>query len=297
MSVKNILKQCRLCRSDKINLLLEREDISIFKCLDCGIVFLGNEMDDASMKGLYRYYGQDTFTDSLSPVTRLRYERLLDIFDRYRKNNAIIDVGCGAGHFMLSASERGWRADGTEISDEAIELSVKKEQKVIRGDIASLVIEKHRYDIATLFELMEHASDPEGIVKKIAYIVRPGGLVYITTPNYNSIARILLGRRWGIFHKEHIFYFTAENLMSLLNKYNFKIKKIRTENLSLREFLSILRYPVPLNAADVRKKQETLRGLAENSVFFSVLKRLVNYILNIFKAGDTIYIFAEAYDK
>lgn len=250
-------------------------------------------LDDKSIKELYGYYKNNPLSNYLSPVTKLHYKRLLDDFERYRKNNSIIDVGCGAGYFMLCASESGWGVDGTEISCEAIKLAEEKGQKVIRGDIASIELEKEKYDVATLFEIMEHASDPDGIIRKLSWALRQEGALYITTPNYNSITRRFLGNKWGIFYKEHLFYFTIKELSSLLKKYNFKIKVIKSENLSLREVLKIFKGHWPVDEIESYKKQECLRNLAEESILCSLAKKLINFILNIFKAGDTIYILAE----
>ncbi|OIO79735.1 MAG: hypothetical protein COZ98_05720 [Candidatus Omnitrophica bacterium CG_4_8_14_3_um_filter_43_15] len=288
-----VLKNCRFCESGKIRRVFKREDIYIFRCLDCGTVFLGNDLNEEAIKALYEYYGHSTYSDEISPITKLRYEEILDDFEKYRKNNRIIDIGCGAGDFMLSAANRGWQADGTEIAEEAIKLAASKGLEVIEGDAAFLELDKDRYDIATLSGVMEHVSDPEAIVSKIEHIVRPGGIIYITTPNYNDITRIILGKRWGVFHKEHLFYFTAGNLASLLKKHNFKIKKARTESLMLREILRIFKKGRPLDDAGICQRQEEARGLIEKSVVFSALKGVINFILNIFRVGGTIYITAE----
>ena len=292
MPREKTVQYCRFCKSTKIRFVLERGEVLIFRCLDCGIVFLGNQLDEAAIKGLYKYYSSTGFSNYLSPVTRLRYEKLLDGFEKYRKNNRLMDVGCGAGYFMLSASKRGWQAEGTEISDEAVRLAEEKGQRVFKDNITSLDLGKDRYDVATLFELLEHASNPEEIIKKLSHILRPSGALYITTPNYNCLTRRLLGSRWSWFHKEHQFYFTTKTLRALLKKYGFKIKKIQAENLSLIEISKIFNKNRPFDFAESYKKQEEVRSLAENKFFFALMKRFANFILNMFGMGDTIYILA-----
>ena len=294
MAQDRILRNCRLCNSPHIRSVLKRDDLCIFRCVDCGVVFLGNDLDESDIKGLYKYYGYSAFSNYLSPTTKIRYEKLLDSFERYRKNNTIIDVGCGAGYFMLSASTRGWQADGTEISEEAITLAEAKGQRVFKGDIASLDLGKDKYDIATLFELMEHASNPEDIIKKLSYILRPSGLIYITTPNYNSLTRLLLGNRWSWFHKEHLFYFTDKTLKAILEKYGFRIKTIRTENIALMEISKIFKRGKHPDFTKSYETQERIRALAEKRPLFSIMKRLANFILNIFKIGDSIYILGNS---
>lgn len=294
---ENMLKNCRLCKSPLIRFVLKRDDLCIFRCIDCGVVFLGNDLDEKDIKDLYKYYGYSAFSNLLSPITNIRYERLLDSFERYRKNNTIIDVGCGAGYFMLSASNRGWQADGTEISEEAIKLAEEKKQHVFKGNIASLDLGKDKYDIATLFELIEHAFNPEDIIKKLYYVLRPLGLIYITTPNYNSLTRRLLGNRWNWFHKEHLFYFTDKTLKALLEKYGFRIKMVRTENISFMEISKIFKRGKHFDFTKSYEKQERIRALTEKRPFFSIMKRLANFVLNMFGIGDTIYILAARGEK
>ena len=293
MPQEKTLQNCRLCKSSKIHFVLERDDVLIFKCLDCGVVFLGNQLDEESVKDLYKYYSSTGFSNYLSPVTKLRYEKLLDGFEKYRKNNALMDVGCGAGYFMLSASKKGWRVEGTEISDEAIKLAEEKGQRVYKGDISSLNLREKSYDIAVLMQLLEHASDPEGIIKKLSIVLRPGGMIYITTPNYNSLSRGVLRERWGMFSKEHMFYFTRKTLGKLLKKCGFRIKRARAENISLIELSKIFKKGASADFAESYKKQEQVRELTEKKLFFSIAKRMVNFILNIFGIGETLYILAE----
>ena len=288
-----ILQHCRFCRSPRICSVLKRDDLCIFRCIDCGVVFLGNDLNERDIEGLYKYYSYSAFSNYLSPTTKIRYKKLLDSFEKYRKNNTIIDVGCGAGYFMLSASTKGWQVHGTEISEEAITLAEEKKQHVFKGDIASLDLEKDKYDIATLFELVEHASNPEDIIKKLSSVLRPGGLLYITTPNYNSLTRLLLRDRWNLFHKEHLFYFTDKTLKALLEKYGFRIKTMRTENISLIEILKIFKRGKSFDFTKSYETQERIRALAEKRPLFSIMKRLANFILNAFNIGDSVYIFAE----
>lgn len=153
MLPENTLKNCRLCKSPLIHFVLKRDNLCILRCVDCDVVFLGGALDERDIKDLYKYYGYSAFSNHLPPITKIRYEKLLDNFERYRKNNTIIDVGCGVGYFMLSASNKGWQADGTEISEEAIKLAEEKGQHVFKGDIAALDLGKDKYDIATYLNL------------------------------------------------------------------------------------------------------------------------------------------------
>lgn len=123
------------------------------------------------------------------------------------------------------------------------------------------------------------------------------GLVYITTPNYNSLTRRLFGNSWNWFHKEHLFYFTDKTLKAFLEKYGFRIKMVRTENIFLMEISKIFKRGKNFDFTKNYEKQEWVRALTEKRPLFSVMKRLANLILNIFGIGDTIYILAVRGEK
>lgn len=284
---------CHLCESKKIGPIFKKKDLHMFKCRNCGIVFLGDEISAESVRDLYSYYGYNELSNRLSSVTKCRYEKILNDLERYRKTNSIIDVGCGAGYFLKCATSRGWQADGSEISDGAVKLSEEKGQSVIKGDITVLNIEKGKYDVATLFEFIEHAADPCATVRKMSYILRPGGAIYITTPNYDSLTRKILRARWGTFHKEHLFYFTTKSLVSLLGRYGFKVVKIKTENLSLREILRVFKASDSLDEHKIYERQEYIRHLIERRGPLLAVKKMINFWLSISKMGETIYIYAE----
>lgn len=293
IEAKDALAYCRFCKSKKIRRVFKKQALHIFKCLTCKTVFLGNKIDNESIKDFYNYYGHNAFSNHLSLVTKLRYENILDSLEKYRKNNTIIDVGCGAGYFLACAAKRGWRADGSEISDGAIQLAREKGQSVIKGDIADIDFEKDKYDVATLFELIEHAADPEGIIRKLSYALRRGGAIYITTPNYNSLTRKILRERWGMFNKEHLFYFMPQGLAAVLKRYNFRIMKIKTENLSLREILKVFKKSDFPDEFKIYERQEYVRHLTERGKPLFAMKKIINFCLNAHKVGETIYIFAE----
>jgi 23S rRNA U2552 (ribose-2'-O)-methylase RlmE/FtsJ len=78
-------------------------------------------MQIPSDQELIDYYANYGSVDSISEITVRRYHELLDKFEAFRKNNKIIDVGCGRGHFLKVAKERGWDVHGTEFSDQLVE--------------------------------------------------------------------------------------------------------------------------------------------------------------------------------
>ena len=168
----------------------------------------------------YETYGRN---DYLSPITIKRYNELLDYFKRYRRNNRILDVGCGIGYFLEIAKKRGWDVYGSEYTEEAVETCTKKGILMNLGALKASDYESNFFDIITSFEVIEHINNPVSEIKTIHQILRPGSLVYLTTPNFNSLSRYILKDKWDIIrYPEHLCYYTPSTLFYLLTQYNSK---------------------------------------------------------------------------
>jgi 2-polyprenyl-3-methyl-5-hydroxy-6-metoxy-1,4-benzoquinol methylase len=156
------------------------------KCMDCNFVFASSI---PTIEELIAHYNTYTRDDYLSPITIKRYHEILDGFEQYRKTNKLIDVGCGIGYFLEVAKERGWEVYGTEYSERLIGLLREKGITIHEGQLNSKNYEEDFFDVVTSFEVIEHINNPISEINQIGKLIRKGGLVYITTPNFNSLLR------------------------------------------------------------------------------------------------------------
>ncbi|MGQ0829311.1 MAG: class I SAM-dependent methyltransferase, partial [Bacteroidota bacterium] len=134
----------------------------------------------------YQGYGKNSY---LSPITIKRYIELLDKFELFRKTNKLLDVGCGTGFFLEQAKARGWEVYGTELSDEVIKACIEKGFNIQKGLVNPKNYNPGMFDIITSFEVIEHINNPKTELNNFNAILRKEGLVYITTPNFNSLLR------------------------------------------------------------------------------------------------------------
>ena len=237
---QNIFHNCPVCGSEKLKDLSAFRHVYLCRCKACGFVFSRRK---PSLVELEDYYTQYTYGDHYysSPLTLKRYKELLQSFEPYRKNNRLLDVGCGNGDFLLVAKEMGWDCVGTEFSPKAVEICKSKGLNVLQGDLKTLTDGLGAFDIITSFEVIEHINTPANEVGLMHKHLRPGGLLYITTPNFNSLMRILLGQRYdAIVYPEHLSYFTPSSLNYLMNMQGFKKISIKTTGFSFSRFRNAL---------------------------------------------------------
>ncbi len=287
--------QCRWCKQETVRQVLVKQGTSIVRCSGCSLVSSGYEPDASAMRDWYaQYYGERNTSRMCNDLTRARYVELLAGFEPYRKTGKLIDIGCGFGFFLSVAHAAGWEVYGTEIAESAwtyFDRLGLPGGRIFKGDVAEADFPAASFDAATLIEVIEHVQDPARVLENIAELVRPGGLLYLTTPNFNSLTRRLIGSSWSVIHpQEHLSYFTPKTLYRMLVKAGFRVRALRTTGWSYWEVFDRIR-----GRADADASFDACQGAREEFErgTLGALKRSANAVLSATQLGDTIKILAE----
>jgi 2-polyprenyl-3-methyl-5-hydroxy-6-metoxy-1,4-benzoquinol methylase len=224
----------------------------------------------------------------LSEVTIKRFNELLDKFEYYRKNNRILDIGCGSGFFLEVAKNRGWQVFGTEYTVEAIEICNKKEISMHLGKLDPLWFDENFFDIIVSIEVIEHINNPLEELNNIKTILREGGLFYFTTPNFNSIERFILRDKYSVIeYPEHLSYYNSFSIKILLKKIGLKKIKITTTGISLNR-LFFKKNRNPNGIINSENKDEFIRESLEKNRGLRFSKIVINFFLNLFGIGNSL---------
>ncbi len=287
MSTFDRFQTCLLCGSQQIRPLKGYQDNYLVECGVCKFVFCQRKPTAEELEAHYDLYPRRNF---ISAVTAKRYGELLNKFEKYRSTNNLIDVGCGDGLFLVEAKKRNWNVFGTEFTKEAMEVCSEKGIRMTSSPLAPENYPPDFFDIITSFEVIEHINDPVSEILSFYQILRKGGLVYITTPNFDSVSRNIVGPRWNVIeYPEHLSYYTRRTLNKLLNKRNFHKVEIYTTGISLS------RIQISSGASILGNGNtnwdENLRQKADDKLIFRWLKSGINFLLNASGKGDSIKAF------
>ena len=258
------------------------------KCGNCSMVFSRRIPTLKELEDHYRDYSYDKEV-FVSPVTIARYNELLDEFEKYRKNNLLLDVGCGVGLFLKVAIDRGWKVYGTEYSDKAIEICQAKGINMKKGVLQATDFEGLQFDVVTSFEVIEHINNPDPEMKNIDTLLRPGGLFYCTTPNFNALARFYLKADYNIIkYPEHLSFYTPNTIKFLCKRFGLKPLKVLTTGISFSRLSRSINKASTEPVVGAASKDEKVRQTIEGNKSLIVLKQLANAVFNITGTGSAL---------
>ncbi|MFC1585828.1 class I SAM-dependent methyltransferase [Fibrobacterota bacterium] len=208
------------------------------QCLDCGLVFLSPRLSPAIM---HRLYLENTgslsaeLNDQLEKYMSARYDTMKRemFFADKIPGLTLIDIGCGWGHFLKKAGEEFLTVEGLELSEKQSGWAARNLGiDVVNRDVFAGDFEK-TFSVISLWEVIEHVSRPRELLQWCFNHLEPGGQLVLSTPNYNSIFRRLLGLRW-YYHipTQHPCLFTPTAMKHSLTRAGFKRFKIITDGRS-----------------------------------------------------------------
>jgi SAM-dependent methyltransferase len=230
--------RCPVCDADRIERGYDLGEFEVLRCASCQTAWRSNMYRPEQVAAMYEdepyeehpFFGYDSDAETLRKVPRYRrFQHGLEVIEREVGVGRLLDVGCGAGTFMAIAAARGWDVYGVEMN-EALCTEVDKAVgagRVTCGAFEALDPEEHRYDVITMWDVIEHVLDPVAFVERAQRMLRPGGVIVICTPDEESVLagtgkwiHRVSGGRWSypalaLHPRYHTFFFSGTSLENL----------------------------------------------------------------------------------
>lgn len=176
-----------------------------------------------------------------------RHRQRLDAAFRYlpkpRAGQTLLDVGCGNGDFLLDARDAGWIVRGIDPDPRAVQTARSRGLDVHETSVHALADIPDRFDVVTLSHVLEHVHDPVQTLTDVHRLLRPGGWLYIDTPNIDSRGAARWGVHWrGLEAPRHLVLFSPDGLLGLLDRTGFdRVQTMRRSVVRKFMYLSSLR--------------------------------------------------------
>jgi 2-polyprenyl-3-methyl-5-hydroxy-6-metoxy-1,4-benzoquinol methylase len=168
------------------------------------------------------------FLFRLFPYTRIFAERDVRHLAAPASDSRLLDIGCGDGNFLKIASRLGYAAEGLEFDRQAVRAARSSGLTVHHGSLPRTGLPSGRWDVVTLSQVIEHVHDPVASLREIARLLRPGGTLWLATPNVDAPGHARFGPHWrGLEPPRHLAIFSSQALRNCLEKVGFDDVRFR----------------------------------------------------------------------
>ena len=298
-------RHCPACGSAGASQRGQKNDFELLTCQSCATVYTAHFPTTSPTQDYDNYYSAENLT--VAAFIQKHLDEIVATFGPYRKNNRLLDVGCGAGAFLQAAARGGWEAIGIEVSQTAAAHLREQGFEVFCGELEKANYPDGHFDVVIASEVFEHVREPKSMIAEIARVLRPGGLLWATTPHGRGISARMLGNKWSIVcPPEHLQLFSVSGIKKLLAGVGFRQVKVATHGTNPFEIIHSFRgraTKAPDNGAvGAPESAEQFNRVESNcqlNEFLSdrpsrkVLKGALNSLLNAGRIGDTLKIRAE----
>jgi SAM-dependent methyltransferase len=278
--------QCRLCAAATA-VLATRGDITLHRCRLCGFVS-GEPRHQPSTVEQYRHY----YRGDPPPAPEYRYDEWLVEAERRIGRGRLLEIGAGSGAFIRVALRRGWSVSANEVSETGLARLRETNAEVHEGTVEAARFPDAAFDFVVSLEVLEHLPAPAPHLKELARITRPGGLLLLSTPNFNGLSRWWLGPRWRVIEPGHLGYFTPRTLRAALRSAGYASARVRSRSLDISTWRDSAAKGRSGVASFDPHSSARLRDAVQSRPLLRGAKEAVNAVLGVTGGGDSLLVWA-----
>ena len=287
---------CPICHKEDAVRLFDKEGRGFFQCNEDRLVYINPQPEREDLQEIYDTYGKEHFVlpDSIAAIWE--YPDYRKRFLEFRRLNRLLEIGAAAGGFLLCCEKDGWDAYGVELS--AISSRFAREQQglnVVTGTLHDAKFASGFFDVAVAWQTLEHVPNPREVVTEVFRILRPGGFFVLSVPCWNGLSIRLLREKYRYVGRDHLFYFSPQNMRRMLGDIGFSKVSTKTGGFNPIVWYEDIRgRPVKSEKNRPQKIQRTESTLTRfrTDPFLKPIHQVYYKIIEALDLGDTL--FAEA---
>jgi len=237
-------------------------------------------------ENLASYYESENYishTDSKKGLIPFLYQKVknysldkkVDLIDKLQnEQKTLLDIGAGTGEFLKVAKNRSWNVSGVEVNEKARNLSKEKGIN-LQNHIEDFA--NHKFDVVTLWHVLEHLPNLEKTIVQIENLVKPNGHLIIAVPNFKSYDSKYYNEFWAAYDTpRHLWHFSKKTM-----------QKIFSNNMELVNIKPMLfdSFYVSLLSEKYKKKN----GFAPRAFFIGLLSNLAGLFTKEYSSQIYIY--------
>jgi SAM-dependent methyltransferase len=172
-------------------------------------------------------------------VARQRLERITTLLQKQPGEIHVVDIGCSRGQFVAAAIAAGYRAEGVEPAPRIAEAARAAGVPVRTGLLEDQHFADNSFDALTLFEVIEHLRTPLPLLAECRRILKPGGILLVSTANAESWTAAAMGAHWDYFDMErdggHISFYNPRSIAKVAANAGFEVARVDTARVKFHD--------------------------------------------------------------
>ena len=227
---------CPLCGGNNVAPFLQVAELLVSeittvwhlrRCAECDLIYLNPRPTEVASSAYYKNLEYLPFSSTIGNQTALT--RLYGGLRRYNlkwkrrritsvhQKGRLLDVGCGTGEFLSEMRNAGWEVAGIERDNEASKFARHKLRLEVISGGAEAIKEIHgKFDIITLWHVLEHLYQPKAALESLAQRLGDGGMIVVAVPNIASNDFKFYRDNWvAVEAPRHVQHFSVKTLQAL----------------------------------------------------------------------------------
>lgn len=237
------MKQCLYCKKKAVKLLYPANNRAMakkpdyFACTNCGygahgpivqcskckMIYVDEAITQKEISDFYEISEDPLYLQEQKAREKTFRHYLSKMEKAFPNKGKLLDIGTNTGLFVKVARESGWEAFGLEPGKQAAEYAKKKfGLDLINKPFEDNTFPVSSFDVVTMWDVIEHFTDPVVELKKINNILKPQGLLCFSTVDPYSLVARLRGSSWPWYMEMHRVLIGKESAEYYLKRVGFK---------------------------------------------------------------------------
>jgi len=267
---------CIFCNHGKAQQVIYENDYFGKQCNDCNLIYISPR---PTIKEIFDIYGHDQAHLSAdthiqgSYLKRLYARHTLGLIKRYCTQGEMLEIGSGGGYFLDEARKIGFKPHAIELNTAQAafiknNLNIPCQEKPFCHNSFG----EKKFDILYHCDVISHLHDPIDAFKIMYSKLQKNGYLVFETGNIGDIDKTYYELFPAFQYPDHLFFFTQENLINLLNQTGFTVKKVYAY--SIIPHLTLLKWLQAFVKSTAKTKSSTKKDPYLPSKPIGLLKKI-----------------------
>lgn len=219
-----LVSNCPVCAKSEFALFTEQGGYMLWICKDCRHIWFAKRPKSEDLAAFYSNeyttkHGQEKDQHEATEYYRSHVDELANLVAGSGEGLSIVDFGCSIPVFLKEAKSRFAIRVGIDLAKEAHDYGQQWGVNVVTPEQFEQSVPDASVDVIRFAHVLEHLIDPMDVFMTCVRKVRPGGLVYITQPNFPVLKAAWSGiELHDCIWPGHLHFFNPLSIMTMLNR-------------------------------------------------------------------------------